>query len=196
VIHQPTIEVILASASPRRKELLEQLGLKFCIIPAHIDEDMLENEMPIQHVCRLSQEKAEAIANQFSDAIIISSDTIVVFQDKILGKPSDLEDAKCMLKMLSGNSHQVITAFSILSKKLNIHMTEYEITEVHFRELHDQDILDYVATGSPMDKAGAYGIQDINAYLVDSIHGSYQNVMGFPVAHFATSWNKLFNTNT
>lgn len=196
MIFQPHTQVVLASASPRRKEILEQLGLKFQIIPSHIDECMLENEMPIQHVCRLSQEKAEAVAKKHPDVIVISSDTIVLFKNEILGKPVDANDAIRMLKMLSLQSHEVITAFTILSPQMDQGVTEYEISKVHFRELSDQDILDYVATGSPMDKAGAYGIQDINAYLVDSIHGSYQNVMGFPVEHFATTWNKLFNPNT
>lgn len=193
MIIQPDTKVILASASPRRKELLSQLGLKFDILPAHIDESMLENEDPIKHVCRLSKLKAESIAKNNPSAFIIASDTIVVYNGQILGKPISEEDAFRMLKLLSGHFHEVITAFSIVSQDREININEYEITEVHFRELSEEDIKNYIAGGSPMDKAGAYGIQDVDAYLVDKIMGSYHNVIGFPVSHFALVWNEIIN---
>ncbi len=193
MIFQPKAPVILASASPRRKEILRQLGLNFEIIPAHVDEDIPENEPPIAHVCRLAQEKGRVVAHANPDAYIISSDTIVVYQDEILGKPINEKDACGMLKKLSGNTHEVITAFSIQSIGKGIEITEYDITEVRFRDLSNSDIKAYIESGSPMDKAGAYGIQDVDAYLVDSINGSYHNVIGFPLAHFATVWNDMIN---
>ncbi len=191
MIIQPDKPVILASASPRRKELLEQLGLEFKIIPSHIDEIILEMESPIAHVCRLAQEKGSAIAQKYPEALVISSDTIVVYRDDILGKPVDEKDAYRMLELLSGKTHEVITAFSIQSIINNIEITEYEVTEVHFRKLSHENITAYILGGSPMDKAGAYGIQDVDAYLVDSINGSYHNVIGFQHAHFATKWNEI-----
>ncbi|MCK5816477.1 MAG: septum formation protein Maf, partial [Candidatus Marinimicrobia bacterium] len=154
---------------------------------------MFLNEDALKYVCRLSEEKGRAITEKYPEHIVISSDTIVIHNDKILGKPIDKEDAFQMLRALSGDSHEVITAFSIQSNKMNIDLTEYEVTEVHFRKLSDDDIIDYIAGGSPMDKAGAYGIQDVEAYLVDSINGSYHNVIGFPVSHFALKWNTIFN---
>lgn len=191
MIKQPDIPVILASASPRRKALLEQLGLTFEIIPAHINETMFPEETSLEHVRRLSEEKGKAVAENHRENIIISSDTIVVYQGEILGKPKDKEDAYRMLRRLSGQTHEVITAFSIYCADKGLCATKHEVTEVHFRELTDEDIYAYIAGGSPMDKAGAYGIQDVDAYLVDRINGSYQNVMGFPVAHFARIWNQL-----
>ena len=192
MIVQPGLPVILASASPRRKELLERLGLIFKITPSHIDESMYPNEKPLEHVRRLAEEKGNAIAEKNSEQIIISADTIVVYQGEILGKPNDNADAFKMLSLLSGNTHEVITAFSILCGSKKIFITEDELTEVSFRNLTNEDIHEYIESGSPMDKAGAYGIQDVDAYLVSSIKGSYHNVIGFPVAHFAMVWNKIF----
>jgi len=191
VIVQPDIPVILASASPRRKELLTKLGLKFDVIPAHIDESMRVGETALEHVRRLSYEKGLAIAQEHPNSVVISSDTVVVLNHEILGKPKDGEHAYHILRSLSGKVHEVITAFSIHCIDRNIILTDHEITEVHFRELSDKDIYDYIAGGSPMDKAGAYGIQDVEYYLVDYIRGSYHNVIGFPVAHFAMAWNKM-----
>jgi len=192
MIVQPDLPVILASASPRRKELLAKLGLTFKIVPAHIDESMLPGEKPLEHVRRLAEEKGRAIAEKYPEQIIISADTIVVYHEQILGKPIDKTDAFNMLRLLSGNTHQVITAFSILCGSGNILMTEDEVTEVRFRDLSDEDIREYIEGGSPMDKAGAYGIQDISANLVQSISGCFYNVIGFPIAHFQETWDPLF----
>jgi len=193
VIFQPDIPVILASASPRRKELLEKLGLRFSVIPAHIDETMQKDEDPINFASRISLEKGEAIAKKYPERIVISSDTIVVHKEHILGKPSDPNDARRMLKMLSGKTHQVITAFTIMQNKRDIERTEHEISDVTFRDLNDSEIDDYIATGSPLDKAGAYGIQDLHANLVKSINGCFYNVIGFPVARFKKIWDELFS---
>ena len=192
MIVQPDLPVILASASPRRKELLEQLGLQFVINPAHIDESMFLNEDALKYVRRLSKEKGRAIAEKYPEHIVISADTIVVYNEKMLGKPIDKADAFRMLRLLSGNTHKVITAFSILCGIKNINITEDELTEVRFRDLSDTDINEYIDGGSPMDKAGAYGIQDLSAILVRSISGCYYNVIGFPIAHFKETWDKLF----
>jgi len=185
--------VILASASPRRKELLEKLGLRFSVIPAHIDETMLKDEDPINYASRMSLEKGEAIAKKYPERIVISSDTVVVHKEHILGKPSDPKDARRMLKMLSGKTHQVITAFTILQNNRDIERTEHEISDVTFRDLNDSEIDNYIATGSPLDKAGAYGIQDLHANLVKSINGCFYNVIGFPVARFKKIWDELFS---
>ncbi|MFA6618805.1 MAG: Maf family protein [Candidatus Neomarinimicrobiota bacterium] len=191
MIEQGYENLILASASPRRKTLLKELGLKFEVIPADIDESFQEDETALDYVRRLAFEKANSLAQEHPDKIIVSADTIVVLHNEILGKPIDKEDAFRILKTLSNNYHQVITSFAILSIKKNIKVLEHEITDVHFRELSDEDIWEYIDTGSPMDKAGAYGIQDISAYLVDKIDGCYHNVMGFPVAHFAKKWMEI-----
>jgi septum formation protein len=196
VIIQPENPVILASASPRRKELLTQLGLKFEIIPAHIDESQLPGESPLDHVRRLAEEKGQAVARLYPGAIIISSDTIVLFEDRILGKPENKDDAYRILSKLSGMTHKVITAFSIMCIDKGWRIIEHEVTNVHFRQLSDKDIYDYIAGGSPMDKAGAYGIQDLKANFVDSIEGCFYNVIGFPVAKFNKIWNRLFNNKT
>ena len=193
MIFQPDIPVILASASPRRKELLEKLGLRFSVIPAHIDETMLKDEDPINYASRMSLEKGEAIAKKYPERIVISSDTVVVHKEHILGKPSDPKDARRMLKMLSGKTHQVITAFTILQNNRDIERTEHEISDVTFRDLNDSEIDNYIATGSPLDKAGAYGIQDLHANLVKSINGCFYNVIGFPVARFKKIWDELFS---
>lgn len=192
MILQPDIPVILASASPRRRELLQELGLKFSVIPAHIHEAYLSGESVIEHVCRLAREKGEYIAGKHPDAVIVSADTIVVYKEHILGKPKNDDDAYRMLKMLSGQCHEVISAFFLESEVKGIRDLQYERTRVCFRKLQDTEIRDYIQSGSPHDKAGAYGIQDIHANLVNRIEGCYYNVIGFPLARFAEVWNRYF----
>lgn len=191
MIKQPDMPLILASASPRRKDLLHQLGLEFKIIPSHIDESMLPGETSLEHVMRLSEAKGNEIAKGHPHDLVISSDTIVVFEGHILGKPNDKDHAFKMLNMLSGKEHEVISAFSLICKEKSIEVTEYEKTKVRFRKLGENEILDYIEGGSPMDKAGAYGIQDLKANLVESIEGCFYNVIGFPVAKFKEVWDRL-----
>jgi septum formation protein len=191
-IRQPEMRVILASASPRRREILEQTGLIFDIIPANIDESFLQGETSLEHVCRLAEKKGDALAGVYPEAIVISADTIVVLQEQILGKPRDEEEAYRILKQLSGKTHEVISAFALTSKALKIHVLRHERTQVHFRNLSDADIKNYIAGGSPMDKAGAYGIQDLDFDPVKDIEGCYYNVMGFPLPAFMEEWNALF----
>ena len=192
MIDQPDLPVILASASPRRKDLLTGVGLNFRVMPAQIDESLLKQESPVDHVRRLADGKAFEISHGHPDAIVIAADTIVVYREHILGKPVDAQDAYSMLNLLSGNTHHVITAVAIRSEIKNIHTLFHEQTEVCFRNLSDREISAYIAGGSPLDKAGAYGIQDLSANFVSSISGCFYNVIGFPLAAFLQKWEKLF----
>ena len=176
------MDIILASQSPRRKELLGQMGLKgFKIIAPDVDETMEENLSPAQMVEELSLRKARAVADHVEDeeALIIAADTVVVLDGGILGKPADEREAFGMLSALSGNRHRVYTGVTVLRGSRAI--TSHEETIVTFRELDPEEIMDYIATEEPMDKAGAYGIQGLGALLVSGIEGDYFNVMGLPV---------------
>jgi septum formation protein len=175
-------DLILASASPRRAQLLRQVGLNFTVQPVNIDEQH-NGRKPVLFVTEISSEKALTVARSFDNAIIIAADTIVVLDDKILGKPSDPEDAQNMLRSLSGRMHEVITGYTIIDRPSNYTLVDYEKTYVWFRNLDPMEIESYVASGSPMDKAGAYGIQDdFGAVFVRKIDGCYYNVVGLPLA--------------
>lgn len=175
--------IILASASPRRSELLENIGLKFIKYPAFIEERFLPGETPEEGVKRLASQKAEYVADkcEYKKGIIIAADTIVVLGDKILGKPADEEEAYNMLTMLSGKSHQVITAVCIKDIANDKKIVDTETTQVHFRPLEKSEIWYYIKTGDPLDKAGAYGIQGLGALFVERIEGCYFNVVGLPL---------------
>lgn len=176
------MDVILASQSPRRKELLGQMGLSFTIVVPHIDEHMDRALAPDQLVEAISAEKAAAVAGQVGpDKVVIAADTVVVLDGAVLGKPMDEADAKRMLSALSGRHHQVYTGFTVRRGEKTI--TSSERSEVVFRELESSEIDAYVRTGEPMDKAGAYGIQGLGGLLVEGIRGDYFNVMGLPVCH-------------
>ena len=177
--------LILASQSPRRKELLGHLNMPFTVRVADIDETTDPFVPPEDEVARLSYEKALAIERQPED-IVIAADTIVVLDGRVLGKPRDEEDAADMLRRLSGRHHQVMTGVTVLRGDRTI--TRTEITHVHFRHLSDKEIARYVATGEPMDKAGSYGIQGGASLFVEAIHGDYYNVMGLPVCRL---WQML-----
>ena len=171
------MDIILASKSPRRRELMELIGLPFTVRVAQVDET-LEDLPPEEAVAQLSRKKAEA-ARETLDEVVIGADTIVVLDGKILGKPQDATDAYRMLKFLSGRRHQVMTGVTVLLGGRCVSITE--VTEVSFRQLTDGEILSYIASGDPMDKAGSYGIQSGGALFVDEIHGDYYNVVGLPV---------------
>lgn len=171
------MELILASQSPRRQELLKLIGLPFTVRVADIDET-LDDCSPEEAVAQLSRKKAAAVPRS-ADEIVIGADTVVVLDGKILGKPTDESDAFRMLRFLSGRCHQVMTGLTVLQGACAATVTE--ITEVSFRELTDREIWDYIASGDPMDKAGSYGIQSGGALFVDGIHGDYYNVVGLPV---------------
>ncbi|MDD6058656.1 MAG: Maf family protein [Clostridiales bacterium] len=190
-------QIILASASPRRKELLEQIGVEFEIWPAK-GEEVLTKEAPHEAVMELAGQKAREVAAQIKaydkthtelitpqDIMIIGADTVVSIEGRILGKPRDEQDAKDMLAMLSGRTHAVYTGVSLLllsaSGRAGEHLF-YEKTEVTMREMDSSEIARYVATGEPMDKAGAYAIQGKCAIYIDKIDGDYNNVVGLPIA--------------
>ena len=172
------MRLILASQSPRRQQLLQLLRVPFTVCPADIDEGMDPNLPPQEEVARVSRLKALATPCQKGD-VVIAADTIVVLEDRVLGKPGNKEDAVGMLECLSGRAHQVMTGLTVLRDGRSI--THTEITDVQFRPLTQEEILSYVETGEPMDKAGAYGIQGFAAPFVEVIRGDYYNVMGLPV---------------
>lgn len=175
------MNIILASASPRRRELLERMGLTdFAVITADIDETPLPGLTCPQQVERLSLLKARAVAQQVSpNALIIAADTVVTLDGAILGKPANRNQARQMLSTLSGREHQVYTGVTVLQGDRSL--TRHEMTRVNFRPLTDSEVDDYVATGECDDKAGAYGIQGYGCLLVEGIVGDYYNVMGLPV---------------
>ena len=179
--------IILASASPRRRELLERAGVNFEVIPASGEEKRISDD-PKEAVQQLARDKAVSVMHTIEDSadgtLVIGSDTVVVFENMILGKPHDMEDAVNTLKKLQGNTHQVYTGVSVLEKKNGVwtEHTFYESTDVTFYPVSDEEIRAYVATGEPMDKAGSYGIQGIFGTYVKGICGDYNNVVGLPVA--------------
>lgn len=172
------MEIILASQSPRRKELLGLLKIPFTVRVADIDETMNPALPAREEVARVSRLKAEAIFRN-ADDIVIAADTIVVCDGQVLGKPKDEADALRMLRLLSGRDHQVMTGMTVLRGQQAVSCTE--ITDIHFRELSDREIQSYIRTGEPMDKAGSYGIQGGAAVFAQKIVGDYFNVVGLPV---------------
>lgn len=173
-------DIILASASPRRSELMTLAGFRFDVICADIDEIVPEKALPQEVVMSLALQKAQAVAKDHRKSAVVGSDTVVALDGKILGKPRSEKEAAEMLRSLSGRIHKVYTGVAIVcGEKVT---SFFEETEVEFYTLTDQEILDYVATGEPMDKAGAYGIQGRGAVLVKRINGDYFNVMGLPIS--------------
>ncbi|MCF8000254.1 MAG: Maf family protein [Halanaerobiales bacterium] len=174
-------KVILASSSNRRKELLNRLGIKFTTMPSNLDESGYDKESPDNLVKQISLDKASKVAGFVEDALIIAADTIVVFNDEILGKPVDEEDAFKMIKLLNNTNHKVYTGLAIISADDKMHYLDYDLTEVSMRKIDDDEIERYIKTGEPMDKAGAYGIQGKGGVFVEKIFGSYFTVMGLPI---------------
>ena len=184
-----TPRVVLASSSPRRRELLNLIGVSHEVRPANIDESMRTREAPRRHAERLAREKATAIATRDPDLITIGADTVVVINRKVLGKPKDRAEAMDMLSQLSGREHTVITAIAVArGKKLR---SSIEEVRVKFRRLRDEEIEAYVATGEPMDKAGAYGIQGYGATIVERIEGDYFAVMGLSLVRLISLMRDL-----
>lgn len=185
------MEIILASQSPRRRILLERMGIeRFQIVVPDIEEPMDESLHPAELVMRLSVDKARAVRERRgSGGIIIAADTVVVLDGGVLGKPADALEAFKMLATLSGTRHQVYTGVTVLKEGERI--TEHEVTDVYFRPLEEAEIEAYIATGEPMDKAGAYGIQGYGALLVERIEGDYYNVMGLPVCRLGRILDRL-----
>jgi len=174
-------QLILASTSPRRKEILSKTRLDFTTEASDYEEDMTLDLPPNELVQELSLGKAKDVATKHENAIVIGADTIVVFNDKILGKPTSEQHAKEILQMLSGQENDVWTGFTIIDTKTNKTVSKAIRTRVFFRDLTEQEIDSYIATGEPMDKAGAYGIQDLASIFIEKIEGDYFNIMGFPL---------------
>jgi len=189
------MNIILASASPRRKEILENTNVKFKIMASDIEELTLEGESPCQMVMRLAFEKGMDIASKQKSDLIISADTIVVLDNKVLGKPKDEVEAKHMIESLSGKTHQVITGISLINLENNKKIIDYVISNVKFKNLSKEDINDYIRTNESLDKAGAYGIQGYGALLVDEIQGDYFNIVGLPISRLSDLLKKYFNIN-
>lgn len=183
--------IVLASASPRRRELLENIGLRdFEIIPSVGDEHIAPGASPSEAVCELSKMKALEVSKKCEPGkIIIAADTLVALGGEILGKPRDENEAAAMLRKLSGNSHTVYTGVTVMRGSESV--TEFEASEVFFREMTELEISAYVASGEPMDKAGAYGAQGIGALFVEKICGDFFNVMGLPMCRLSKILKKL-----
>jgi len=194
MIKKVTDKIILASNSPRRKQLLEQIDLNFEVITSQIDEDLsldLEPNIFVEHYANL---KAENVANRYKNHWVIGADTVVVYNKKIFGKPKDNDESYVMLKTLSGNTHEVFTGVSIHHLKRGIINTFHERTEVKFKTLSNEYISYYIDTYGALDKAGSYGIQDWFATCVQSINGCFYNVMGLPLAKFYEELLSSINT--
>lgn len=176
--------IILASASPRRQELLSSVGIKFRVEPSNVDEEPIVDESPQEHVSRLASAKAKEVAGrvkQGDEVWVLGADTIVIIDGELLGKPEGRVEALHMLKKLSGRMHKVITGYSIYNPSRDEEIKRAVETTVKFKDLTDDEITGYVASGEPMDKAGAYAIQGLGAFMVEEIKGSYSNVVGLPV---------------
>lgn len=189
-------KIILASGSPRRKELLENLGLKFEVIPDNTPEPVLDNLSPKDTVMTLAKFKGDNVAkilDKNDEAIIISADTVVAVDGKLLGKPKTKEDAFEMLNTLSGRWHSVYTGVYLRKNTDEKSVNFYEKTEVFFKSLDIKEIKDYINTGEPMDKAGAYGIQTLGAVFVEKICGDYFNVVGLPLCSLAKALKEKFD---
>ena len=185
--------LILASASPRRRELLTQAGYDFVVRPANINEDVLPGEDPVAYVTRLALEKAQAVFHDLQDsqAVVLGADTTVFLEDHILGKPSDPADAARMLRLLSGRSHQVATGVAVVSAQEA--RSAVDVTTVEFLPINSFEIQSYIASGEPMDKAGAYGIQGRAARWIPRIEGCYFNVVGLPIARVSAMLTHALN---
>ncbi len=173
--------IILASKSPRRQALLRQIGIDFQVDPANIDESFRENESPEDFARRIAQEKARVTAGRHRKGIVIGADTIVVLDGRVFGKPIDARDAEHMLSQLSGRVHLVITGLTVMDAATGRSLTRTAATRVWFKNLTKQEIMSYSSSGEPLDKAGAYGIQERGALLVERIEGCFYNVVGLPL---------------
>jgi len=180
------MRVILASKSPRRKEILEMVGIKFDVISSDLEESYFNNEGPRHLVKRLSRDKVFKVAKNLSEkreTLIIGADTIVLFNGEILGQPKEYKDAKRMLSLLQGKKHRVFTGISVLKEGSEI-VSDFSKSVVEFYPMSEEEIDWYISTKEPFDKAGSYGVQGIGAFFIKKINGSYHNVMGFPIDLF------------
>ena len=184
--------IILASSSPRRRILLKQIGLRFSVHPSRVIEQFDSRISPVQNAKMIALEKAADVARHYRRGIVVAADTIVVLGKKVLGKPRTRSEARKMLQLLSGKKHVVFTGLALVDAETSRSVVDIQRTTVTFRKLNKKEINSYVASDSPMDKAGAYGIQDdYGAVFVEKINGCFYNVMGFPLAKFFSMFRKF-----
>lgn len=174
-------KLILATSSPRRKELFDKFNIDYAAVDSNIIERLNPSDTPLQYAMSMAFSKAYSVAKKYKKDIVIGADTIVVYKDEILGKPKDEDDAFRMLKFLSNNEHEVISGICIINLSTNTKIVDYDITKVKFRDINYDIIRKYIDTKEPLDKSGGYGIQDFGGLLVESICGSYYNVIGLPL---------------
>lgn len=184
-------KIVLASRSFRRKELFEQVGIKFDIRESNFEEDMTLNKKPVALAKFLALKKTESVAKHYEDAIVIGADTFVVFGKELIGKPKDKKDAERILKKLSGNWHRIITGFAIIDTKKKIVENDFGEANVKFRKLGIKEIRNYIATGEPMDKAGAYGLQNKAAIFAEKISGDFYSIVGLPMCKICEHLQKM-----
>jgi len=185
------ITIVLASASLRRAELLASAGIAFTVVPSTIPEEFLPEETPGDAVRRLARAKAMDVAGRTAGRFIVAADTVVVLEGEVMGKPRDPADAGRMLRRLSGRVHEVVTGFEVYDKETGRAIGEVVTTRVEFKPLHPDEIRAYIATGCPLDKAGAYGIQGRAACMVRRVEGSYTNVVGLPLSEVVEALRRL-----
>lgn len=184
-------KLVLASGSPRRAQILKREKVEFEIMrPADISEESLSSD-PVEHVLSVSWKKATSVSDQLEDAIVLGADTIVVLDRVIMGKPQDKKEAFSILKKLSGRTHKVYTGITLVNKYNGKMLSDHGVTDVKFNQLEDRKILAYIDTGEPMDKAGAYGIQGMGGFLVESVQGSLDNVIGLPTEKLKEVWGRI-----
>lgn len=183
--------IILASASPRRKQLLKQLGLEFKVIPSEIEEKLNPRWQPRKQVESLAEQKAQDVAAKQKNAIVIGVDTMVSYNNEVIGKPKDEKDAKFILKRLSGKKQTVITAFTIIDTLAKKSVTKSVETDVWFRKISESEIRSYVAKDKPFDKAGAYGMQSLGAVFVEKVEGDFLSAVGLPLFALAKELKKF-----
>ena len=184
-------QIILASASPRRKNLLERLELNVKVVPSRVEEKLNPRLKGVSQAESLSKQKAEAVAKHYKDSIVLAADTLVLLGESILGKPKDINDAKRMLRKLSGKKHIVVTGYTIIETSTRKSITKSEVTDVYFKELSKYEIDHYVKKENTLDKAGAYAIQGIGSIFIEKIEGDYFNVVGLPMFSVAKSLKRL-----
>lgn len=183
--------IILASASPRRAELLASAGIAFAVVPSAVAEDLLPDEAPVSAALRLARAKARDVARRSGGRFFVGADTVVMLDGEVFGKPRDAGDASRMLRRLSGRVHEVMTGFEVFDKATGRAIGDVVTTRVEFKPLHPDEIQAYVETGCPLDKAGAYGIQGRAAHMVRRVEGSYTNVVGLPLAEVVEALRQL-----
>lgn len=184
-------KIVLASASPRRSELLAKTGLKFEVVPGDYEEDMTLKMKPASLAKLLSAGKAESVAGRYKNAIVIGADTFIAHRGHILGKPHTPKRAAAMLRELSGNAHSVVTGFTIIDTKTGRKISRAVESKVHFRKMSRQEIAAYIKTGEPLEKAGAYAVQGLGAMFIKKVEGDFFGIMGLPIYEIVRELKKF-----